>query len=118
MFLRPCRAVAEHMVQLVTSEERLQFADVHAEQTFIEWCVALFSKGGNRSWGSWHHLLHAELLHVEVQKCGSCRSSKLWALGMPCIKVFEPAKQPATAELSGRPVRLRGVCARLSNWPR
>lgn len=40
MFLRPCRAVAEHMVQLVTSEERLQFPDLHAEQTFISWWVA------------------------------------------------------------------------------
>ncbi|WIA36569.1 hypothetical protein OEZ86_007861 [Tetradesmus obliquus] len=37
VFLRPCRAVAEHMVQLVTSEERLQFPDLHAEQTFISW---------------------------------------------------------------------------------
>jgi hypothetical protein len=37
VFLRPCRAVYDHMVEVATKEERLQFADLHAEQTFIEW---------------------------------------------------------------------------------
>jgi hypothetical protein len=37
VFLRPCRAVYEHMVSLATKEERLQFSDLHAEQTFISW---------------------------------------------------------------------------------
>jgi hypothetical protein len=37
VFLRPCRGVFEHMVKLVTEEERLQFQDLHAEQTFISW---------------------------------------------------------------------------------
>jgi hypothetical protein len=37
VFLRPCRAVYDHMVALATNEERLQFSDLHAEQTFISW---------------------------------------------------------------------------------
>jgi hypothetical protein len=39
VFLRPCRAVYDHMVGLATSEERLQFSELHAEQTFISWCA-------------------------------------------------------------------------------
>lgn len=37
MFLRPCKAVYDHMVTLVTENEHLQFKDIHAEQTFLEW---------------------------------------------------------------------------------
>lgn len=37
VFLRPCRALYEHMVGLATSVERLQFQRHFAEQSFFEW---------------------------------------------------------------------------------
>lgn len=37
VLLRPCRAVAEHMVALATGDERLQFWWGHAEQDFFNW---------------------------------------------------------------------------------
>eukprot|EP00879_Flechtneria_rotunda_P013123 GHRR01013706.1.p1 GENE.GHRR01013706.1~~GHRR01013706.1.p1 ORF type:complete len:316 (+),score=43.52 GHRR01013706.1:100-1047(+) len=37
VFLRPCQAVFQHMLRLATENEELQFQDLHAEQTFIDW---------------------------------------------------------------------------------
>ena len=37
VLLRPCRAVAEHMVALAMGDERLQFRWGHAEQDFFNW---------------------------------------------------------------------------------
>ena len=37
VFLRPCKAVAQHMMHLVSSNETLQFSHGHAEQSFFDW---------------------------------------------------------------------------------
>lgn len=37
VFLRPCKAVAAHMMHLVSTNETLQFRSTHAEQSFFDW---------------------------------------------------------------------------------
>ena len=37
VLLRPCPAVANHMMHLVSTNKTLQFAHQHAEQTFLDW---------------------------------------------------------------------------------
>jgi Glycosyl transferase family 8 len=37
IFLRPCRAVAAHMIQLLTDNPDLHFTRDHAEQSFFDW---------------------------------------------------------------------------------
>ena len=37
MFLRPCQAVAQHMISLASEHKELQFANRFAEQDFIAW---------------------------------------------------------------------------------
>ena len=37
VLLRPCRAVASHMMHLAGSNKTLQFAHHHAEQSFLDW---------------------------------------------------------------------------------
>jgi len=37
VLLRPCRAVANHMMHLVRTNETLQFTHHHAEQSFLDW---------------------------------------------------------------------------------
>lgn len=37
VLLRPCKAVAQHMMQLVSSNSTLQFSHSHAEQSFLDW---------------------------------------------------------------------------------
>jgi len=37
VLLRPCKQVAQHMMDLVSSNKTLQFAEHHAEQSFLDW---------------------------------------------------------------------------------
>ena len=37
VFLRPCKAVAKHMMHLISTNETLQFSSGHAEQSFVDW---------------------------------------------------------------------------------
>lgn len=37
IFLRPCLEIADHMVQLLTSNEVLRFSSFHGEQDFFDW---------------------------------------------------------------------------------
>ena len=37
IFLRPCKAVAQHMLKLVTNDALLQFQYTNAEQDFFDW---------------------------------------------------------------------------------
>jgi hypothetical protein len=37
VFLRPCKAVATHMMHLVSTNTTLQFTQNHAEQSFLDW---------------------------------------------------------------------------------
>jgi hypothetical protein len=37
VFLRPCSAVAQHMVQILEKHDYLRFSKGHAEQTFFDW---------------------------------------------------------------------------------
>ena len=37
VLLRPCKPVADHMMNLVKTNETLQFATSHAEQSFLDW---------------------------------------------------------------------------------
>ncbi len=40
LFVRPCAAVAAHMLQLAAGYRLLQFPYHDAEQDFFDWCVA------------------------------------------------------------------------------
>ena len=40
LFVRPCAAVAAHMLQLASGKRQLQFPYHDAEQDFFDWCVA------------------------------------------------------------------------------
>jgi hypothetical protein len=37
VFLRPCRGITAHMINLLTNNQALQFANYHAEQDFFDW---------------------------------------------------------------------------------
>ena len=39
VFLRPCAAIAEHMLALAGGDPLLQFRHGHAEQDFFDWCA-------------------------------------------------------------------------------
>ncbi len=43
MFLRPCAAIAEHMLALAAGDPLLQFRHGHAEQDFFDWCAVALS---------------------------------------------------------------------------
>ncbi len=42
MLLRPCPAVAAHMLQLASSDRLLRFPYHDAEQDFFDWCAFMF----------------------------------------------------------------------------
>ena len=37
MMIRPCKAVADHMMQLVTANPKYQFTNTLAERSFLQW---------------------------------------------------------------------------------
>jgi hypothetical protein len=43
VFLRPCAAIAEHMLALAAGDPLLQFRHGHAEQDFFDWCAVALS---------------------------------------------------------------------------
>jgi hypothetical protein len=47
MMLRPCSAVAAHMLQLASSNRLLQFPYHDAEQDFFDWCAPVALDAGN-----------------------------------------------------------------------
>ena len=49
LFLRPCAAVAAHMLQLAAGNRLLRFPYHDAEQDFFDWCAAVAVCG---SWAS------------------------------------------------------------------
>ena len=44
LFVRPCAAVAAHMLQLAAGNRLLQFPYHDAEQDFFDWCAAAITK--------------------------------------------------------------------------
>ena len=48
MLLRPCPAVAAHMLKLASSNRLLQYPFHDAEQDFFDWCASMLSQHSER----------------------------------------------------------------------